>query len=88
MHTEYLEIPICPKCNTNHRYKLSVKRSMVFKMLTSSQLSESRSYGKRTFTRFFTCPIKNEEFQAKFSLRETSSDKIEYVSVIGIADDE
>ena len=85
MNTEYLYIPNCPKCTGRHRYKLRVDRSVVIKLLTMSDLSESPRQVR--FTRFFTCPIKNEEFEARFVLTDTSSNRIKDVTVEGIADD-
>ena len=85
MSTEYLEIPKCPKCSDGHRYKLNVERSIVMKMLTADDMNESPRSVK--ITRLFTCPIKNEEFQVKFVLYDTSSDRIKDVTVIGISHD-
>jgi len=85
MSTEHLEIPKCPKCNDGHRYKLDVERSLVMKMLTMDDMNERPRAVK--ITRLFTCPVKNEEFQAKFTLYDTSSDRIENVSVVGVSHD-
>ncbi len=85
MSTEHLEIPECPKCNDGHRYKLDVERSIVMKMLTMEDIDERPRSVK--ITRLFTCPVKNEEFQAKFSLSDTSSDRIIDVTVIGVSHD-
>ena len=85
MSTEYLDIPKCPKCGDGHRYKLDVNRSIVIKMLTMADMNEQRRTVK--MTRLFTCPVKDEEFQVKFILYDSSSDRIENVTVIGIPHD-
>ncbi len=85
MSTEHLDIRNCPKCKQGHRYKLNVERSIVMKALLMSDMGEQpRRVG---FTRLFTCPIKNEEFQASFILTDTSSSRIKNVEVAGIAND-
>jgi hypothetical protein len=85
MSTEHLNIPNCPKCKDGHRYKLNVERAIVMKMLTMSDMSEQPR--RVRITRLFTCPTKNEEFQASFFLTDTSSSRIESVEVGGIAND-
>lgn len=85
MSTEHLDIPNCPKCKDGHRYKLNVERSIVIKMLTMSDMSEQPRPVR--ITRLFTCPIKNEEFQASFILTDTSSSRIKSVDVVGITND-
>lgn len=84
MSIEYLEIPKCPKCSDGHRYKLKVERSMVVKMMTMADFNEPER--KVRVTRIFTCPTNSEEFQARFVLTDTSSGRIENVSVVGLAD--
>ncbi len=83
MATEHLDIPNCPKCPDVHRYKLDVERALVIKMLTMSDMSERPRQVK--VTRLFTCPTTNEEFEARFILTDTSSDRIKDVKVVGIA---
>ncbi len=85
MATEYLDIPKCPKCPDGHRYKLKVDRALVIKMVTMSDMSERPQQVR--ITRLFTCPRKNEEFEASFILTDTSSSRIKDVKVVGIADD-
>lgn len=81
MSAKYVSITKCPKCNGKHRYRLEVNRSIVMKHLTISDLGECpRSV---PVTRLFTCPKTGEDFQAKFTLKETSSDRIKRVSVAG-----
>jgi hypothetical protein len=83
MSPDYIDIPSCPKCENRHRYELSVERSMIMKLMTVSDVSEEPR--RIRFTRLFTCPVKNEEFQASFALTDTSSDRIKSVQIVGIA---
>jgi len=85
MSDEYLDIPNCPKCKEGHRYKLKVERAIVMKFLTMSDMSEQPR--KVRITRLFTCPIKNEEFEANLTLTDTSSNRIKSVEVEGITND-
>ncbi len=85
MGTEHLDIPNCPKCKDAHRYKLNVERAIVMKFLTMPDTSEPPK--RVRITRLFTCPTRNEEFQASFILTYTSSSRIKSVEVEGIADD-
>ena len=85
MSTEHLDIPSCPKCKDRHRYRLNVERSVVIKMIRMSDMHEQPRQVR--FTRLFTCPIKNEEFEASFILTDTSSSRIRSVDVEGIAND-
>lgn len=85
MYDEYVEIPNCPKCQLSHRYKLKIKRAMVVKMTTMSSIAEPERQVR--ITRIFTCPKKNEEFEATFTLTDTSSSRIKKIEVVG-ADDE
>lgn len=89
MSTEYLDIPNCPKCFGGHRYKLEVERSIVIKMMTMSDLNEPEEPERKVkVTRIFTCPTKNEEYQARFVLTDTSSNRIKNVKVIGLENDD
>jgi hypothetical protein len=85
MGTEYIDIRTCPKCGRPHRYKLSVERSYVMKLMTMGDASEPPR--RVSFTRLFTCPSKNEEFQGQLTLTETSSDRVRSVDVLGISDE-
>ncbi len=86
MNDEYIEIPDCPKCQLSHRYKLKIERATVVKMTTMSNIAEPER--RVRITRIFTCPKKNEEFEATFTLTDTSSDRIKKVQVIGAADED
>ena len=85
MATEYLDIPNCPKCSYGHRYRIEVDRTLVIKMLTTLDMNEHPQQVR--ITRLFTCPTKNEDFEARFILTDTSSNRINDVKVVGIADD-
>lgn len=85
MNTELLTIENCPKCEGKHRYKLSVGRSVIIKMMTMADFSEPKRRVK--ITRLFACPASGDTFQATFILTETSSDRIKSVSVAGVADE-
>lgn len=85
MSSEYLDIPDCPKCSGQHRYKLKVDRAVVMKMLSMSDISERPRQVR--VTRLFTCPVKGEDFEATFVLTDTSSNRINDVAIEGIADD-
>jgi hypothetical protein len=83
MGAEYVKITDCPKCKGQHRYRLEVKRAVIIKMLTMSDMNE-RSRAVRV-TRLFTCPKTRDDYQATFPLTDTSSNRIENVSVVGEA---
>jgi hypothetical protein len=85
MNTEYLDIPSCPKCKDGHRFRLNVERAIVMRMLTTSDIDEQPRQVR--ITRLFTCPNKNDEFQASFTLTDTSSSRIVSVKVESIAHD-
>lgn len=85
MSSEVLEISKCPKCGNKHRYNIEVKRSFVMRMMTAADIHEQKRQVR--VTRLFTCPTNNEDFEAKFILTDTSFDRIENVSVCGIADE-
>jgi len=83
MRAEYVSIGKCPKCGGEHRYRLQVKRAIIIKMLTMSDMNE-RPRPVR-LTRLFTCPKTADDYQATFTLTDTSFDRIEDVSVLGEA---
>lgn len=86
MAAEYVKITGCPKCQGEHRYRLEVKRALVIKRLTAADLSE-RPRAVR-LTRLFTCPKTQADYQATFTLSETSFNGIESVTVVGDAGDD
>jgi hypothetical protein len=75
MSIENFEIKICPKCHKTHNYKLEVKRSIV---LGFSGEAES----KKSFTRLFTCPETQDDFEIIFTLTESNLNKINQVVVL------
>jgi hypothetical protein len=83
--SEHLDVKGCPKCGGSHRFRLAVERSVILKFMTRMDTMD-RSRRVR-FTRLFTCPTKNEEFEATFVLTETSSDVISGVTAGGVDDD-
>lgn len=85
MNDEHVEISNCPKCKLSHRYKLKIERAMVTKMITMSNIAETERQVR--ITRIFTCPKENEQFEATFTLTDTSSNRIKKVEVAGIADE-
>jgi len=60
---DILEIK-CPKCKKTYRYELDVRRSWVMELYTTS--SGQTTY--RKFTRLFTCPEDETDFEVSFSL--------------------
>ena len=85
MGTEHLDIAPCPKCDCpSHRYSLEVQRSYVVKYALGGFAEPVEQPRRVRFTRLFTCPTKNEEFQATFSLRDSSYNRISSVEVTGI----
>jgi hypothetical protein len=80
-----INISACPLCGLRHTYALAVKRSIVLESLRSFSIETTLP---RRFTRLFTCPTKDETFQADITLTDTSSDRIESVTVTGLAPDE
>ena len=81
-NTETINISKCPKCGKSHRYDLAVRRSYISTLVFDPRAQESR---KREFTRLFTCPTTETDFQVSFSLRESPMDEIKTVSVVGPA---
>jgi hypothetical protein len=69
----------CPRCKKTHIYLLKVERSYVmYRALPTDQPT------KRTFTRIFTCPFKDQEFQIAFSLVEPFGTIIHNAQVKGV----
>lgn len=86
MAAEYIEIPNCPKCQGKHRYKLEVDRSVIFKMNSMSEINESPR--QERYTRLFTCPVRNENFEATLVLTDNSFERIKDVRVVRIASED
>jgi len=79
---DLLEIP-CRKCGQKHNYLLDVERSyVVYNLMSTHQMKPV----KKTFTRIFICPIKDQEFQVTFSLIQSFGTIIRNVVVKGVKD--
>jgi hypothetical protein len=73
----------CPLCCEPHTYALAVERSAVIRFMgVTTPLDQPLS---RHFRRLFTCPNKDEIFEATITLLEWSSDPIREVSIVGQA---
>jgi hypothetical protein len=89
MSTEHIDISTCPKGKDRHRYKLDVERSLVMKFMGfGAGFGAPERLRPVKFTRFFTCPVRNKEFEASFILRDDSGSRIRGVQVAGIANDD
>jgi hypothetical protein len=78
---EQVSIDRCPLCHGAHSYSLSVERSFVIHMLTMNVPREQHT--RRRFKRLFTCPTKDETYEAVITLTESSSAPIQEVTVLG-----
>lgn len=74
----------CPICPGHHKYRLEVIRTEVMGALPTSTPPDFHPVSIRRFTRLFSCPVKNENFQATIKLEETGSNPIETVRVVGV----
>jgi hypothetical protein len=93
MDDEYVRIPVCPRCQRPHRYRLAVARSSngngaaadAGPAAGAGVATESIVESRRTvrFTRRFICPWTAEGFQVTFPLKESCHARIQDVSVIG-----
>jgi len=91
MSETFFDIARCPICAGCHRYTLAIERTVVLRMLTVTSLQphpQQITPRKLRFTRLFTCPAKNEKFQATLVLTDTSDSPIKDVTVVGVAQDE
>ena len=70
----------CPLCKKVHKYQLRVDKSVVFYDVISMLSSSSST--SRKFRRLFTCPEKNEPFEATLILEESFGEKINDVEVM------
>lgn len=84
MSIETIRIEHCPHCRGSHSYKLDVTRASIMKVVASKKREKPSTV--RT-TQLFTCPLKNEQYRVSVDLRDTSSDRIRAVAVIGLADE-
>ena len=79
-----IAIKECPLCSNSHSYSLLVQRSSVFKMMVADMTLEPEKPRRVRFKRIFTCPVKNNMFQATIIMYETSDSKIKSLEVEGI----
>lgn len=85
---DFLRIRNCKKCGKSHKYPLIVERSFFIKKITASLNNDDEGH-KEYFTRLFTCPEKNENFQARFWIWVNSDEEIDSLSVLkAVTDDE
>lgn len=75
---DVITIKGCPKCQRTHRYALQVVRSYA---LTLARAGTRPATTHKEFTRLFTCLKTGENFQVKFSLEESASDRIDSVAI-------
>ena len=80
---DQLTVP-CPRCRGAHRYALDVRRSVSFGYIHLAG-GDNPAPSKKSFTRLFTCPVTNEDFQAQFSMTETENMSIRDVTIKGPA---
>jgi hypothetical protein len=82
MSEETIRVRTCPHCKGAHTYRLEVERARVITMSTSRKKGEHPSTVK--ITSRLLCPLRDEPYQASFYLKDTASDRIKAVSVIGL----
>ena len=83
MSDDILTIGECPKCGNSHKYSLEVQRSQSIGY-TSLKARKSK-IAQKCFTRLFTCPVTEEDFQASFWLTEEPNGSIRAVGVKSLA---
>jgi hypothetical protein len=86
MSDETVKIKGCPHCGNAHTYALEVERAIVLKNILMDDTSEQPRRVK--ITRLFICPENNEQYQGTFYLYDTSSDRIQNVSVTGLVEED
>lgn len=74
---ETITIAECPHCKQTHKYSLQVERTMVIKLMVAEDLNNRPK--PIIFSRIFTCPNKNEQFQAQITLFQSSTKHINSV---------
>jgi hypothetical protein len=71
----------CPVCQQPHEFHLSVEKSPVLYNMLSATL-EKKAKAFKSFRCLFTCPTKNEPFQATIRIEEQFGELIHGVKVI------
>lgn len=83
---EILEIQNCPSCNETHRFKIAVERleikASITQIYTPPKGFEKQFKNVRNFTRVFTCPKTNENFEYSFDLDDDYENKVREVEVL------
>lgn len=74
MQNETITIENYPHCKKTHKYSLQVDRTIVFKLMTPNDMYERESPFR--VTRFFSCPLQNQMFQATITLYQSSNNRI------------
>ena len=82
MSIEKIRIEHCPHCRGSHSYRLEVERALIMKVRTGKKHEPPTTVKT---TQVFTCPLKNEQYQASLYLEDTSFDRIKAVAVIRLA---
>lgn len=78
----------CPTCGITYTYTLEVDTSTFVGLMTSfgpGASSDIEPPRQRSFTRVFTCPKGDKQFQATITLTEVPGFKITGVNVTGVA---
>lgn len=70
----------CPICKNTHEFRLEVDKSHVLYHMTSMPSERERTV--KRFRRLFTCPEKNEPFEATIRMEESFSEIIHNVKVV------
>jgi hypothetical protein len=76
---ESITIDQCPLCPRRHTYSLEVDVSYVVGLVTMNSQPTPVTY-----TRFFHCPDKDDDFEADVVLYQTPNRRIKSVRVIGL----
>jgi hypothetical protein len=71
----------CPLSNDTHPYDVEVGVSILY-----GYEDKGEPPVKRTYQRFFTCPVKSQIFQADITLTQYPGQRIDRVDVIGPSD--
>lgn len=79
---EVIKIEPCLECHKTHSYKVEVTRCLIMGMMSEDKLLERPTEKKLTCT--FNCPNTKKDFEASFTLTETSMDRVGEVKVSGI----
>lgn len=76
-----ITISSCPVCSVEHTYTLKVTRSQTIGFATLGSWQSREQQRRKRVVRLFTCPTKNETFQATLTFWELPSAPINSVEV-------